>query len=168
MTSSLSQVLDNLIQDRQLVFQFFAFFSRFEYALKRSQFLKKGQRGQAEADWDRYADHLLGRFATASDAVFKDACDYLKRQPPHKQIANAGNIEWKANSKESSESDEKYILRLIRTVRNNLFHGGKYPDPSGPMSEVGRNCKLLESSIEVLKQCLIMTPKVQQMFTELP
>jgi hypothetical protein len=37
------------------------------------------------------------------------------------------------------------------TVRNSLFHGGKYPYPFGPVVDVARNRQLLESSIAVLE-----------------
>ena len=43
-----------LVEDKDLIFRFVAVFSRFEYALKRMEFLKKEE--QAEVDWDAYAE----------------------------------------------------------------------------------------------------------------
>ncbi len=37
------------------------------------------------------------------------------------------SMRWEKNSKSNGESDERYLLRLVRDVRNNLFHGGKVP-----------------------------------------
>ena len=37
-------IIDALGVDRELVLEFFAYFSRFEYALKRSDFLKPGDK----------------------------------------------------------------------------------------------------------------------------
>jgi len=48
------EVVLALVEDKDLVFRFFAVFSRFEYALKRGEFLKKQE--QAEVDWDAYAN----------------------------------------------------------------------------------------------------------------
>jgi hypothetical protein len=42
-----------LATDRDLVFAFFAAYSRFEYALKRSGFLKA--QDKAQPDWDKFA-----------------------------------------------------------------------------------------------------------------
>ena len=43
------------------------------------------------------------------------------------------------------------VLDLIRRVRNNLFHGGKFNDAhSGP----GRNELLLRHSLAILHRCL--------------
>jgi hypothetical protein len=35
------------------------------------------------------------------------------------------------------------MCSLIRTVRNNLFHGGKSADPFGPVLEAARNRQLI-------------------------
>jgi hypothetical protein len=61
------EVVLALVEDKDLVFRFFAFFSRFEYALKRGEFLKKQE--EAEADWDAYANQLRGQFATVESPV---------------------------------------------------------------------------------------------------
>lgn len=45
-------------------------------------------------------------------------------------------------------SDEQYVIELLKTVRNNLFHGGKYPD--GPVEEIARNREILRASLVVL------------------
>jgi hypothetical protein len=37
------------------VVSFFVFFMRFEYALKRTDYLKQGWGGRAEADWKKFA-----------------------------------------------------------------------------------------------------------------
>lgn len=169
MTNLSPQIIEQLVGDRDLVFRFFAFFSRFEYALKRAKFLKPGssnQAYQAEPDWDKYADELRGQFAKVDDGDFKAAYAYLRSNPPKKQVVKGNQINWNVSRQDKSESDEKYILRLVRTVRNNLFHGGKYPSPVGPVGDVGRNNGLLESCIVVLDRCLILSPDVQKIFSE--
>src|SRR4030095_10590367 len=104
---------------------------------------------------------------TVKAPLFKTACDYLTSDPPQKQIVSERSLWWKATVRGNSESIEAYILRLVRTVRNNLFHGGKYPSPFGSVSDVGRNRQLLESAITVLETCLATSPAVGSAFAEL-
>jgi len=158
------EVILALVEDKDLIFRFFAVFSRFEYALKRHGFLKKKE--QAEADWDSYANQLRGRFTTVKAPVFKTACDYLTSEPPKKQVVHANSLGWKAAVRANNESIESYLLRLVRMVRNNLFHGGKYPYPVGPMSDPGRNRRLIRSALAVLEECLRLSPNVRQAFEE--
>jgi len=41
-----TKIIDALVVDRDLVFHFFALFSRFEYALKRCGFVRAGDRAE--------------------------------------------------------------------------------------------------------------------------
>jgi hypothetical protein len=52
----------------------------------------------------------------------------------------------------------------VRTVRNNLFHGGK--SPSRPISEPARDQRLLESSLVVLHECLALNESLCGAFLE--
>ncbi len=109
------------------MFEFFAFFSRFEYALKRAGFLKNGDK--AEPCWDRFANSVRNRLFTKADSEFQAGREYLMRKPPDTQVVVNGGLGWRSTPKGDGESDEQYLLRLVRIVRNNLFHGGKYPYP---------------------------------------
>lgn len=51
-------VMDTFNIDRELVSEFFATFSRFEYALKRSSFCREQKNKGVEADWDRFENEL--------------------------------------------------------------------------------------------------------------
>ena len=154
----------HLVENPELVFQFFIVFSRFEYALKRSGFLRPKE--PAEADWEGYAKGLRGKFAAVGKPAFQDACEYLKREPPRKQIIDHGALGWKNTVQGEEESEECYLLRLVRTVRNNLFHGGKYPVPVGPVLDATRNRHLIESCLTVLQECLRLSPNVKHAFEE--
>ena len=155
-------VIDLLVADRNTVFRFFFLFSRFEYALKRSGCLKEQER--AEADWDLYAESIRGRFQIAGESAFGAACTYLRDQPPNQQIVVNDQLGWKGIGQGQGESTERYILRLVQTVRNNLFHGGKYPDPVGRVSDVGRNSDLLNAAIAVIEECLVLSPGLEETF----
>ena len=158
------EIINALIVDRDLVLLFLGVFSRFEFALKRSIFLKGSE--QAEADWDRYADSLRGKFQLVDDTSFTKAVAFFLEAPPKKQVVSGGNLNWKDTSIGNGEHREKYVLRLVRIVRNNLFHGGKYPIPVGPLEDAGRNHELLKASLTVLTQCLQLSPAVRDVFNE--
>jgi hypothetical protein len=71
------------------------------------------------------------------------------------------------NDPQGTESDERYLLRLVRDVRNNLFHGGKYPAPTGPVDgEVLRNSKLLKACLTILDRCQSLHADVSRVFEE--
>jgi len=157
-------IVESLGIDRVLVLRFFGVFSRFEYSLKRSGFVRGHDR--VEPDWDTYANGLRGKFQSVDDPGFSDAVKVLVDAPPRKQILSGSSLDWKDTAVEAGEQHESYVLRLVRIVRNNLFHGGKYPVPVGPLEDVGRNSLLLEASLTVLKQCLRLSPDLQAVFEE--
>lgn len=161
MTDS-EKIIDALLIDRALALRFLATFSRFEYSLKRSNFLKSGVR--AEPDWDGYANTLRGQFESVQDSSFREATAFLLKEPPKTQIVSSQGLDWQNTTRGDGQHDERYILRLVQTVRNNLFHGGKYP--LKPVEDVGRNKKLLEASIIVLDQCLKLSQDLRDVFYE--
>lgn len=156
-------VIDALTADRELVFRFFAFFSRFEYSLKRSGFLT-GEK--AKPNWDCYAESLRGKFDVVPDGAFQAAVAFLLAAPPRTQIVNGTDLGWKDTVQGDGEHKERYVLRLVSTVRNNLFHGGKYPYPFGPTDDTARNHQLLEAALSVLKHCLELNDGVWAAFHE--
>jgi hypothetical protein len=152
------------LTDQRIVFHFFSLFSRFEYALKRGGFLRHGK--TAKPNWEAYSKTLLGSFSKVNDEGFKKACDYLKDLPPRRQVVVQHRMDWEDTIQESGEFMERYLLRLVRIVRNNLFHGGKYPYSFGPTRTADRNRRLLEASVVILKQCLSLSPDLERIFRE--
>jgi len=151
--------------DTQVVFEFFVVFSRFEYALKRTGYLKTPD-GLAEASWDKFADELEGQFATLSTPEFKHSQRFLCDHPPKRQWVEARVLRWQETPR-NGKSDEKYTLRLVRNVRNNLFHGGKYPTPDGPVSEPGRDRDLLRACVEILRACLSLNAELERVYSDM-
>lgn len=164
MSRRVDRLVLSLVDDKDLVFSFFAVFSRFEYALKRGEFLANKE--VAEADWNAYAKALRGRFETVSAAGFQDAIAFLRQAPPQKQVVENGELTWRDSAHGNGEALEAYVLRLVCTVRNNLFHGGKFPYPVATVPDVGRNRRLLESALTVLEGCLSLSPAVREKFEE--
>jgi len=138
--------------DGDLVRDFFVFFARFEYALKREGMLR-GNLKKAEADWDCYAKRVRHLFEPATSPPMKTSVDYLLENSPQKQIVLGGKLQFAAVNKDVSESKASYILRLVRRVRNNLFHGGKFPESGGPIAETSRDQSLLHHALTILEEC---------------
>jgi len=156
-------IVARLALDPQLVLNFFACFSRFECALKRSGFVKKNKE-EATPDWDTYSNGLPGSFSTEGDEAFLGAIAYLREFPPRRQIVEKGALGWKDTPKGDGEKEVAYVLRLVRVVRNNLFHGGKYR--TGPVQDPARNHRLLEACMVVLERALTFSPDVARAFEE--
>lgn len=154
--------------DGALVMEFFVFFSRFEFALKRAHFVKKDRFGNASPDWDAFACDLNKRNAECPDEDFAKAKKFLIDHPPQRQVYTdqGGNKDWKwgPNKKRDNESEWQHLLRLVRDVRNNLFHGGKFPD--GPVDGTERNCQLLRACLAILEQCRLLDDGVKRSFEE--
>ena len=136
--------------DRELVLDFFWKFSVFEAALKREGFVRAGPHNAAEPDWKRFALEVEGRLAAAPVTGLEEAKEELRRLSPHRQIVRDGKLGWEP-IEQNEESDDAFIIRLMKTVRNNLFHGGKYPD--GHIKEIARNRKILRAALTILDAC---------------
>ncbi len=145
--------------DRDLVFDFFWKFSEFECALKREGFLKAGPKKRAEPDWDHFGLEFQRQFGKISIPGFQEAVDKLKQLSPRRQVVCNGALGWESVVRQPSKSDAVYILDLLRISRNNLFHGGKYPD--GPIEEVARDCDILRAALVILEGCYEIHPGVK-------
>ena len=152
--------------DRDRVFRFFAVFSRTECALKRSGFLRAGSHGQAEPDWNRYSDNIAPGLASLDDAAFVEQRDYLLSNPPRRQVPDGPSVKWTSNPQRNDETDARYLMRVVRDVRNNLFHGGKYPHPDGPIAELARDRRMIDAAMTVLRMSLGLNGRVATVFGE--
>lgn len=108
-----------------LVFDFLLDFGRFEYALKAAGFAVS-RNGRANPDWPRFETMARG-FLGSLDGDENEAVAYLLAEPPKTQVYRNGQLGWVETTQKADEERDAFLLRLVRTVRNNLFHGGKYP-----------------------------------------
>lgn len=137
---------------------FFIFFSRFEYALKRAGYTT----GEAQPDWDKYAKEHIKMTERPSDP-FKSAMEFLKNAPPKKQVVKNNKLDWEPDNYTDVFNLER-ILVLVRRIRNNLFHGGKWP--GGLKDDDSRNADLIDAGLKVLQACLELDRKLQKTFSE--
>src|SRR5581483_9625047 len=93
------------------------------------------------------------KYAEPAERLKKYLSDLLK-YATKKQIMENGSIRWKVRADQGTDMQKS--VRVITTVRNNLFHGGKYPIPNGPVDEPARNRQLIEASLKVLECYLLL------------
>lgn len=150
--------------DRRLAWHFFVFFSRMEYALKRTpRYLKNSP--NAEPNWDRFGSDHDDQFRQVPSPRLELAVEYFEASPPRKQIQVEGRMGWsEPRRREANERQLTWLLLAIRTVRNNLFHGGKFP--LIPMPDPSRDRDLLIHSLTILDAMLQLDVNVRTMFFE--
>lgn len=140
--------LDGLQMPAQLACEFFAVFSRFEFALKDSGYYYVNRYGRAAANWDRYFSHANATVRADADPELSEAVQYLLAEPPQVQVAPA---QWDENVPlRGGPGAIGTALDAACRVRNNLFHGGKHTPHSPP----GRDEKLVRSALCLLRACL--------------
>jgi hypothetical protein len=146
-----SSILDLLNVPRALTLEFLATFARFEFALKKSGYAR-GDNSQVLPDWDVFANDLANLDAAVLAPVLA-ACQYLRQHPPKKQILDNGGIRW-VDRQGTSGSAIGDVLLSVRAVRNNVFHGGKFPD--GMITDPLRDERLIRDCLGVLNALLLL------------
>lgn len=129
-----------------LAFDFFYWFSRFEFALKENGYLKSHAEGtRAEPGWGEFSVKWRPHYRLSKEA------EALIASPPARQVVGLGDqLGWAPVCLDDCKSDLEKVVRLLNTVRNNLFHGGKHggTDWDNP----ARTKELLDSGKAVLGQ----------------
>jgi len=148
--------------NKELIINFFLRFARAEYSLKRAGYVIGGE-NKVDADWNKFASDMQHEFNPEAFEELSFAVKYLLDNPPKKQILTDGTLDW-TDSGCGSNNDLPCLLVLVRRVRNNLFHGGKFP--LRPIPEVSRNEILLHCSLVILVAALQLNPDVMRFFSE--
>ncbi len=155
------EILSQIKIDKDLLLEFFLTFSRFEFALKASGFAY-GDLNEVKPNWDRFAVLLRDRFEKNVNENLLQGCNYILDNPPLKQVLLGEKLGWTTQAKAQGEAEVEFLLRMIRCVRNNLFHGGKYNIELH--EDTARSETLLRSSFVILEECLKLSPSVKQRF----
>jgi len=143
---------------KNLLFDFFLSFSKFEFALKTAGFAT-GNEKKVSPDWVSFAASLKNTFDKTQNKNLTDSIDYFLNNPPWKQVLINGAMHWDASVPNNGISEIEKVLLLIRRVRNNLFHGGKFNFDIHKDKE--RTITLLKSSLVILNACLPLAPNVE-------
>lgn len=151
------------IQDREAVADFFIVFARFEFALKQAGYYRRLRGEQIAPDWGRFAEDHAGKF-NCGDGELQHAKTYLLQDPPRRQQLEGGKPCFSDADRygDGRASELEKLIDIVKGVRNNLFHGGKFP--SGPVTETGRDSQLLKAAMCVLEHAVELDEKVKQFF----
>lgn len=106
---------------RDLAFDFFYWFSRFEFALKEALYLEDDKVGaRAMPGWEKFFTDWQDRY------TLTPASQKLIDAKPHRQVVGPNGLDVAEVRFDDKPSDLVKVIRLAKTVRNNLFHGGKH------------------------------------------
>lgn len=144
----------------ELACEFFAVFSRFEFALKAAvdgRFRREGT-DLAEPAWRKFAAEVSERVRVAPGSELAEAVDYLNESPPEVQRANGSWVDRPLHG----DTPIACAIDAATRTRNNLFHGGKY----GLDSPDGRDERLVRASLIVLLVCLAADSEILALFED--
>lgn len=160
-----NNLLDEMhLDSREILLEFFATYSRLEYALKRKQCTKSPD-GKAEPDWLKFISENKINFNPQKDTCLEKSVDYLLSFSAQEQIVKDGQLDF-AESQETQRGPTLCRLyHCLRITRNNLFHGGKFPFK--PVSELSRNNDLIGHCLTVLNEITKLDPSVETYFWEI-
>jgi len=147
--------------DPKLAVRFLAVFTRMEYALKVGGFAK-GDETKVDPNWDVLANTINDAFLAIDDANVVEARDYLLNLPPRKQVLIDGEVQFVDQQINLKQARTQQVLRMVRIVRNNLFHGDKYLRDGE--QEPGRNERLVSAGLHVLLACSVLEERVRMNF----
>lgn len=146
---------------QELACDYFAVFSRLEFALKATGFAKD-DRGRAKADWTSFAKVAAAAYAASDSPVLAGAIAKLNASPPMVQVVGPdGRAKFAAAKREKdSHSELEVAIGYALRVRNNLFHGGKYFE----LDQVSRNEDLVACALTVLLEAADLVVEVGHTF----
>jgi hypothetical protein len=144
-----ASILDLLNIPRELTLEFLATFARFEFALKKAGYAQ-GDNSSVSPAWDSFANDVA-KLDAATLAPVLNASQYLQQHPPKKQVLDHGLLRWVAR-KGTTGSAIGDVLMSVRTIRNNVLHGGKFPD--GMVTDLLRDEQLIRDCVAVLNGLL--------------
>lgn len=142
MSKYLSHIEDFDEPLRAKCFEYFYWFSRFEFALKENNFARAAWHGGAEVDWTKFVEEFADSYsycAAASDLI---------KKPPNRQVFQYGSCQWSPMDLSKQSTNLGKVVLIVRTIRNNLFHGGKSSQEDWDNPE--RNLFLLSNAKTVL------------------
>lgn len=132
---------------------FFVVFSRFEYALKASGFLRRDKNGdRAEPGWRDFRNSLEGILEERFRDDILEAVKLLIANNTKPRVQKVFDRMPVYEAEElDGHTDFQRAIEATKRVRNNLFHGGKAGELG---TEVERSAELIGASLSVLKLCM--------------
>ena len=127
-------------------FEFFFWFSRFEAALKESGFLKSDTEGDiAEPSWEKFVEAYAAIYTPTKSGK------RLLELGPERQIVGMGKkLAWRPVGTGDCRTELCKVVRMLKTLRNNVFHGGK--SGGAGWDQPGRTEILLDNGVSELHE----------------
>ena len=127
--------------------EYFLCFSVFEKCLKErdSRYLTILSGGGFKVNHSTFFSEVL-RDSNDLSAKIMELSPVIRSKPPRKQIFADGRVGF--NMLQSRRMNAADVLDALPRIRNNLFHGGKWP--SGPEDESARDRDLLREATDIL------------------
>ncbi|WP_395601520.1 hypothetical protein AB4P97_19995 [Pseudomonas sp. A1230] len=142
-----------------VAFSFFREFARCEYCLKAVGLLL-GAPNKPQADWGTFAAEVTAVFDEPQSLEVSDAIQYYLTHPPKKQVFLDGVLSW-SDTLPNCRSQAELVLLLVRRVRNNLFHGGKF---NSHWFEPQRSEELLRGGLVILRAVVLSHYRVRDAY----
>jgi hypothetical protein len=151
---------------KDLAFEVLSVFSLFEYGLKKIGYRTAGRKNIAEVDWETWYKENENAVIQPHGENFSSHLQYLTSRPAKKQVLDdQDEIVWKTINVRQDEKDKvAKLAQLVKAVRNNFFHGGKYFREE--IEEPIRDERLLRSSSTILRAIIEMNPKLKSAVQE--
>ncbi len=113
---------------KEIYFNFFARFSRFEYCLKKHGF-REPQKDWVKTSWECFSRRFSCAYSGSEYSILHKE-EYLSTGSLLKlvKIHDQGNNDWKSITIKKGSSELTRMIYLLKTLRNNLFHGDKNSD----------------------------------------
>ncbi len=126
-------------------FKYLYWFSRFEYTLKEKKYLMK--KSNAEADWEQFITDYKDKYIPCDKYT-----ELINLHPKRQKLDKHNQVIWERVGLDHCSSNNSLckIITMLKTVRNNLFHGGKHI--IGFDTDKKRNLQLLEVSTILIKK----------------
>ena len=137
-------------------------FSRLEYCLKVTSFRQRGD-GEAKADWNAFIGAAEARFNPEESPELAKAYEYLTGNPPRSLEVKNGNVFWADYIKRGTTRADEAVW-IVKQIRNNLFHGGKFAHDPGSSPE--RENKLLMCATILLSHLISVVPEVEDAYQQ--
>jgi hypothetical protein len=144
--------------DRELALKFFLVFAWFENIFKYLGYWE--DRGYIKIDWMRFGGELSDSFDPERSPELKKAYDFLIGEAPRNQRPRDDEIIWVDIAPRADATPLEEVLFHVNTVRNNFFHGGKFPRFRK------RDAKLLKACLVILKECVEIHPFLMDYYRE--
>jgi len=132
--------------DIELITKFLICFGRFENGLKRTGYAKSTTSGRIGI---KHLDFVKEQCNKNLKVNCEYEVNYLINNPPKKQVTEDQNLKW-VEEHYDADTEIEQVTKIIRAVRNNLFHGGKYN--TGYEKDTARDTKLIQCSLRLLDE----------------